>query len=230
MERADLAGVEAPRLAQRMDAGAPERLVGVDVPDARDGALVEDRRLDRCAASGQPRGELSRREGGIERLRPEARGEIRLDLVRLEQEPGAEPPHVPVGERRAVVEPRDRTPVRVRVELRRSATCRNEPVMRRCTSSARPDSKRTIRYFPRRSTAATRSPRSRRATSAGSSGSVSRTSSMRTRSSRRPSSTGASARRTVSTSGSSGTPTRYARRGRPAPGTVARSTGRSSTS
>ena len=30
--------------------------------------------------------------------------------------------------------------------------------MRRCTSRARPDSKRTTRYLPRRSTASTRSP------------------------------------------------------------------------
>ena len=51
--------------------------------------------------------------------------------------------------------------------------------MRRCTRSTRPDSKRSIRYLPRRSTCATRSPLSSSATASGSSGSVSRTSSIR---------------------------------------------------
>ena len=46
------------------------------------------------------------------------------------------------------------------------------PVIRRCTRSARPDSNRTIRYLPRRSTATTRSPTSSAATSSGSSGRV----------------------------------------------------------
>mgnify|MGYP003325274231 CR=1 FL=1 len=34
----------------RPDAGAPERLVRVDVPDPRDAALVHQHRLDRAAA------------------------------------------------------------------------------------------------------------------------------------------------------------------------------------
>src|SRR3954452_6650833 len=77
--------------------------------------------------------------------------------------------------------------------------------MRRWIRSARPDSKRTIRYLPRRSTARTRSPWSSAATSTGSTGRVSRASEISTRSNRRPASTGSSRRRTVSTSGSSGT-------------------------
>ena len=45
-----------------------------------------------------------RREGGVERLGAETRAEVRLELARLEQQPGTEAPHVAVGDRRAVVE------------------------------------------------------------------------------------------------------------------------------
>ena len=76
--------------------------------------------------------------------------------------------------------------------------------MRRWTTSARPLSKRMTMYFPRRSTAATRSPSSSASTSAGSSGSVRRGSWMRTRESVRPTRRGSSRARYVSTSGSSG--------------------------
>ena len=41
------------------------------------------------------------------------------------------------------------------------ATWRSEPLMRRWTTSVRPDSKPTSRYLPRRPSAATRSPRER---------------------------------------------------------------------
>jgi hypothetical protein len=60
-------------------------------------------------------------------------------------------------------------------------------------------------YLPRRSTPSTRAPSSAAATSFGSSGRVSRASSIVTFARRRPSSTGASRPRSVSTSGSSGT-------------------------
>src|SRR6478609_3874152 len=41
-----LGGREPPGRAQRVDLGAVERLVGIDVADARDLALVEQHRLD----------------------------------------------------------------------------------------------------------------------------------------------------------------------------------------
>ena len=63
--------------------------------------------------------------------------------------------------------------------------------MRRWISNARSDAKRTTRYLPRRSTCSTRSPVSSAATASGSSGRVSRTSSISTCSRRRPSSAGA---------------------------------------
>src|SRR5438270_8737866 len=81
---------------------------------------------------------------------------------------------------------------------------RKPPVIRRCTSSAWPLSSRTTMYFPRRSTDAMRSPLSTPATSCGSSGRVSRASSIRTEAMRFPSTTAASRPRSVSTSGSSG--------------------------
>ena len=56
-----------------MDPRAPERLVGVDVPDAGDRALVEERRLDRRAPAGERVGEALRRERGGERLDAEPR-------------------------------------------------------------------------------------------------------------------------------------------------------------
>ena len=47
-----------------MDPRPPQRLVGVDVPDAGDEALVEEPRLHRCAGAGEGRGE----DVGVERL------------------------------------------------------------------------------------------------------------------------------------------------------------------
>ena len=86
-----------------MDPRPPERLVGVDVPHAGDRALVEDRRLHGRAAPGEPLGEVLRPIRGRERLTPDARVDVRVDLVRLEQEPGAEAPDVAVGNIRSVV-------------------------------------------------------------------------------------------------------------------------------
>ena len=57
-KRRDLVLVELARRPERVDPRVPERLVGVDVPEAGDGALVEDGRLDGCA----PAGEAVRRE------------------------------------------------------------------------------------------------------------------------------------------------------------------------
>ena len=52
---------------------------------------------------GEPRGELLRAERRIERLGPDARVEIRIELPGLEQEPGAEAPDVAVGDVRSIV-------------------------------------------------------------------------------------------------------------------------------
>src|SRR5439155_14239357 len=53
-ERRDFLRRELTRRPQRMDPGMPERLVGVDVAEAGNDALVENRRLHRGPPPGQP--------------------------------------------------------------------------------------------------------------------------------------------------------------------------------
>ena len=89
--------------AQRMQLRAPERLVDVDVPQAGDGALVEQRGLDGGAASGEPSREPRSREPGPERLGAVADVQVRLHLLGLEQPPGAEAADIPVRDVRSVV-------------------------------------------------------------------------------------------------------------------------------
>ena len=55
----------------RTQASSVERLVGVDVADARDRALVEQNGLQRCAPFAQAPVELAGRELWIDRLRAE---------------------------------------------------------------------------------------------------------------------------------------------------------------
>ena len=87
---------------ERVDAGAPERFVCVDVPDAGEPALIEDRRLD--GASGwRALGEAAAREALLERLGADPHREVRLELPRLEEQPRAEPPDIAVGDVRSVV-------------------------------------------------------------------------------------------------------------------------------
>src|SRR5262245_36767403 len=89
--------VELARGPERMDLRAPERLVRVDVPDAGDAPLVEEEGLDRRRATGGRRGQPRGGEGRCQRLRPEAGVEVELQMIGLEELPGAEPPDVPVA-------------------------------------------------------------------------------------------------------------------------------------
>ena len=88
---------------ERIEPRAPQRLVDVDVPHPRERALVEERRLERGAAARETLAEPRGREERVERLVADPRGEIRLRLPGLEQEPGAEAPHVAVRDVRSVV-------------------------------------------------------------------------------------------------------------------------------
>ena len=99
-----------------MEPGVPERLVDVDVPEPGQRPLVEQRGLQRGAATFQPLAQALRREGCDERLLAEARAEVRLELARLEQQPGAEAPDIAVGDLAAVVERQQRAPVWVACE------------------------------------------------------------------------------------------------------------------
>ena len=103
VHRTQLVCRQLPGRPQRVDASVPERLVGVDVPDACDRPLVEDRRLDRRAATGQARRKGLRRESRLERLDPDSLREVGVELLGLEQQPRAEPPDVPVGDVRSVI-------------------------------------------------------------------------------------------------------------------------------
>src|SRR3712207_741589 len=97
-----------------MEPRAPERLVRVDVPDAGDSALVEERALDRGAAARERAGEHCGRERPVERLAADPRVEVRIELTRLEQNPDSEPSHIPIDDLRAVVQREHRAPVRLR--------------------------------------------------------------------------------------------------------------------
>ena len=86
-----------------MHLGAPERLVGVDVPDARERALVEKHRFHGSAPAGEAFTQVPGTEVRPERLRPDPFVDVRIDLARLEEQPGAEAPDIRVDEIRSVV-------------------------------------------------------------------------------------------------------------------------------
>ena len=96
-------GLERGGRRERMDLRPPERLVGVDVPDAGDRPLVEDRRLHRrpppCELLGQVLGPYASPSGS----RPDPRVDVRVHFGRFEQQPRAEAAHVAVGDVRSVV-------------------------------------------------------------------------------------------------------------------------------
>jgi hypothetical protein len=98
-----LVGCELVRRRERVDLRAPERLVGVDVPDPGDRALVEDRGLDRRAPGLELLGEVLRLVRGVEWLATDARVEVGVHVGRFEQEPGAEAADVAIGDVRSVV-------------------------------------------------------------------------------------------------------------------------------
>ena len=103
MQRLRLVEVERRGRGERMDARPPQRLVGVDVPDPRDRALVEEHRLHRRPPSGELLREMLHPVRALERLPPHPRVDVRVCFVGLEEEPGAEAPDVTVRDVRAVV-------------------------------------------------------------------------------------------------------------------------------
>ena len=169
-----------------VEPGVPERFVHVDVPEAGQGPLVEQRGLQRGAAPLQPlaqslavkaatSGSSPRRRRGTARARP-ARAAARC---RNAGHRGRRP--------RCRCRASAARAGEGRLRARRPAASRHAEVDQQRT----PDANRTIRYLPRRSTCSTRSPVSSEATIKGSSGRVKRTSLISTCSSRRPSSAGA---------------------------------------
>ena len=67
-----------------MQPRVPERFVRVDVPHARDHALVEEHRLERRPTAGQPLAEKACREARAERLGAETHTQVLLQLCRSE--------------------------------------------------------------------------------------------------------------------------------------------------
>jgi hypothetical protein len=106
-----LVPIQISRRPQRIEAGAPQRLVDVDVPQPRNGALVEQSCLERGAAAREALSETRSGEERVERLVPHSSREIRLCLAGLQQEPGAEAAHVSVRDVGSVVQGHDGTPM-----------------------------------------------------------------------------------------------------------------------
>jgi hypothetical protein len=102
-EAASVIRIEPGRGTKRVDTRAPQRLVDVDVPEAGHRPLVEQGGLDRRTPTGEAGPEPARGECASEWLDAEAVGEVRLDLIGLEQVPGAEATDVFVPDVRSVV-------------------------------------------------------------------------------------------------------------------------------
>src|SRR5919204_205118 len=79
------------------------RLVGVDVPHARERPLVEQCSLDRRSASPESLGEPRHREGAFEGLATNPDREVVVELVGAQHEPRAEAADVVVRDVRSVV-------------------------------------------------------------------------------------------------------------------------------
>jgi hypothetical protein len=103
MEATHLGRGELGGRPQRMDSRAPEGLVHVDVAHSGKRALIEKRGLYGCAAAGEPGAQLCRSELVRERLRAEALVQVGIELARLEEQPRAEAPDIPICDVRSVV-------------------------------------------------------------------------------------------------------------------------------
>ena len=91
--------------AQRVHARAEQRLVGVDVPDAGDPALVEQERLHRRPAAARERAQVLGAEAGVEGLEAEARAQEGVERgAPVGELAGAEAARVDVEQLVAVVE------------------------------------------------------------------------------------------------------------------------------
>src|SRR5262249_11363460 len=94
---------ETARRTKRMHPCPPERLVRVDVPHPGKRALVEQGRLDWAAATPQTFGQPSRREGALERLAPEPRPQVVVELAGPREQPRSEVPDISICNVRSVV-------------------------------------------------------------------------------------------------------------------------------
>ena len=100
-------GSELDRRLGGVDTRREERLVGVDVSDPGQVFLVHDHLLHRLSRTAERLPEPLGREAGLERLGPDA-GRVRLPPADVEEQQGAEPPHVAIYQLAAVVERRSK--------------------------------------------------------------------------------------------------------------------------
>jgi len=91
------AGCQAAGDGIRMNTGAEQDFVRVDVPDTGDGLLMHQQRLEPAAAAKKPCEFLPRH---TERIAPEAPGRIPAKPVAVQQRETAEPARVPIAHRR----------------------------------------------------------------------------------------------------------------------------------
>src|SRR5712691_7944236 len=112
MQAANRLAAQASRRAIRPESGAMQRFIGIDVPDARNGRLVEQHRLDRRAAAAKTFEQRFGVEAGIDGLRSELRQRTRDEqLVLSAEEQSAEPARIPIAELKSIVEVEDRVRV-----------------------------------------------------------------------------------------------------------------------
>jgi hypothetical protein len=89
---------ELARRRQRMDPGAPEGFVGIDVSQPGHRPLVEERSFDRRALAGQALAEGARPEATKQGLRAETSAQVVVQLPRLEQQPRTEAADVAIDD------------------------------------------------------------------------------------------------------------------------------------
>ena len=175
-----LLAVERVGAAQRMDAGAVQRLVGVDVADAGDPLLVEQERLDRRAAALRERAQVRAGEVRLERLEPRRAAKNASSASGAERQL-ARPEAARVDEHSSP-SPRSKRHARVRRPLGRAQQQRagHPQVQHQEDVVVEPQT----RYLPRRPSRSTSRPSTAAASSAGASGEHQRASWIASRSSR----------------------------------------------
>ena len=202
-----LAGFRGERACEphRRDAGAEQRLAGIDIADPGDQPLIEQRRLDRGGFAFEPAREPFGGEGGAQRLDAETLEQrVAVERSWSGSDPysrsAARPSSGPACRRRDGTRYARASAAALRVA---DPLMLNRPVMPRCITSTSPSSSRASRYLARRSSASILRPDS---LSPNRCGSGKRKSGRRcsTRANALPTRTGSNPRRTVSTSGSSG--------------------------
>src|SRR5580765_2307931 len=112
-----------------MELRAPECFVDIDVSEPGDGALIEERRFDRCAATLELLPKPSRRERSLERFDAQPLVEIVVELAALEQLPRTEPTDVAICDARSVVQVDNSASMRIvaQLSLRRVSQASRHP-------------------------------------------------------------------------------------------------------